>query len=444
MRYFMYVVFVVALLSAYVGSPDPGIGPAAAKYLPELVSALLMVYVVATGAQQQFRYVNVKYWLIFGALALTIMCGPLVNHEAVGPIINGMRYYVRAIPLFFVPAVFNFSDHDIKGFLKALLVLSLIQVPLAIYQRYSYAAHGWHTGDGTFGTLMNSGILSLFLISVLCVLSALMLRGRISKLWFGLCFLLLVIPMSINETKVTVFLLPLGLLATFLVAAPAGRRSVVTLQALGLLIVAGTVFVPLYDYLNKDVPGQFSIVDFFSNSKEVDKYMNRKAGVGTGEEAGRMVALVAPFNELSHDPIAFVFGLGLGNASKSSLGPQFSGKYMALYWNFMQQMSVTAFLFELGMMGTGLVLLLHWMVLRDALVVSRQDGGLVGVIALGYVGAWITISIGLFYSTIHASEAVAYNFWFFAGLFAARRQRLALNRKAATVKSSALGALPAL
>jgi hypothetical protein len=428
MRYFMYVIFTAALLAAYVSSPDVHLMPSVVKFFPDLVSALSLIYIVIAGAHQQFRYVNIKYWLIFGALTLALLCGPLVNGEAVGPIVNGMRYYLRAIPMFFLPAVVKFSERDIRHYLKFLLGLSLLQAPVAIYQRLTSEAVGIKSGDPVFGTLMSSGILSIFLIAVLCVMAGLMLRGRISRTWFGVCFVALMIPMSINETKMTVFVLPVTLLVTFLVAAPWGRKLIVTMQALFLLIVAGIIFVPIYDYYNKDVPGQFSVEDFLTNSGEFAKYMDRKAKIGTSEEAGRMDSLRAPFIALSNDPIKLFFGLGLGNASQSSLGQQYTGHYQPLYWNFVLTLSITAFLFELGLFGTGLVFILLYMLLRDALFVAKRDDTLTGAIALGYIGAWLTITIGLFYLTIHAFEALSFTFFFFSGLVAARREQLAMSR----------------
>lgn len=426
----MYVVIASAMLSAYVSSPDVHLAPGVVKFLPDLVSAVLMVYIFVEGVRQQFRYVNVKYWLIFGALALTILCGPLVNQEDVGPIVAGIRYCVRAIPLFFLPAVVNFSDRDVQRYLKFLLALSLLQVPISAYQRVTGVARGLFTGDLVIGTLMNSGVVSLFLISVMCVMAALMLRGRISKIWFGVCFVLMMIAVSINETKMTFLVLPLALLVTFFVVSPPRRRLLVTLQALGLLIVAGAISIPLYDALSKrddGTPG-YTIIDFFTDRETVTKYMALDAGVGTGKEAGRGDSLEAPFRALSNDPIKFVFGLGIGNVSKSGIGEQFSGRYTRLYWNYAQEMSASAFLFEIGLLGTGLVLLLHWMVLRDALFVAKHDDGLVGILALGYVGAWLTITIGFFYTTIHTFESLSFMFWFFSGLFAAHRQRVAMNR----------------
>lgn len=427
MRIFMYVIIAAATLAAYVSSPDVGLAPNAVKFLPDLTSALALLYIIVVGAQQKFRNVNMKYWLIFAALSVSLMSGALVNHEPVGPFVNGMRYYLRAIPMFFLPAVVNFRDRDLRKYLVILMGLSLLQVPVSIYQRLTNEAIGIKTGDVVIGTLMESGILSLFLIGTLCMLAALMLRGRVSKFWFSVCFVLLVIPMSINETKVTVFLLPLGLLATFILGAAPGRRVLVVLQGLVFVVIAGSIFVPLYDYFNKDVAGQFMIEDFLTNSSELDKYMNKEAKIGTDEEAGRLDSLQAPFRAFARDPIKLAFGVGPGNASKSSLGSQFSGEYKPLFWTFLQVSSITAFLFELGLLGTGFVFLLHWMVLRDALFVARHDDSLVGVLALGYVGCWSTITIGLFYSTIHLYEALSFMFWFFSGLFAARRQQLALR-----------------
>jgi hypothetical protein len=215
MRNLMYLVIVAAMSAAYLSSLDVSIVPGVVRFLPDLLSALTVVYVAAAGIRQRFRYVNMKYWLIFGAIGVVMVCGPVVNHEAPGPMVAGMRYYLRAIPFFFLPAIAGFSDRDIQRYMNLIFAFSLLQAPLAVSQRVASEAKGWFTGDYVYGTLMISGILSLFLIAVLCVMSALMLRGRFSKIWFAVCFVVLIIPMSINETKVTVFLLPLGLLTTF-------------------------------------------------------------------------------------------------------------------------------------------------------------------------------------------------------------------------------------
>jgi hypothetical protein len=429
MRYFMYLVIAAVMLAAYLSDPTVHLLPAPFKFLPDLLSVLVVIYVVAEGSRQRFRLINSKYWLIFGALAFTMVCGALINQEAVGPIINGMRWYLRAIPMFFLPAVAKFDDQDLEKLLKVFLGFSLLQCPVALYQRLSNEAVGILTGDVVIGTMMDSGVLSLFLIAALSVMSALMLRGRLSKLWYGILFVILLIPMSVNETKVTVLLLPIALLVSFVAASPPQRRLLVSFQALLFLIVAAAIFVPVYDYYNRDVPGQHSIEDFFADSAALDKYMDRKAKMGTEEEAGRSDSLRAPFLAFAHDPVKLIFGLGPGNASKSSLGPQFTGRYKALYWNYVLELSITAFLFEIGLLGTMLLLLLHWLLLRDALFVGKHDRGLIGILAVGYLGVWFTFTIGLFYATIHLFEVLSFTFWFFSGLIASHREQLLLSKR---------------
>jgi hypothetical protein len=429
MRPFMQFVIGAVFLCAYL-STGVQLLPSAVKFVPDVCSILIAAYVIVEGARRKFRNVDPKYWILLGALAFSLVCGPLVNQEAPGPIVSGLRYYARAMPLFLLPAVVDFSDRDLKSFMLTILGFSLLQVPVAAYQKYTFISHGWWTGDGVFGTLMISGILSVFLISVLCVMAALTIRGFVDKKIFFFSFLLLVIPMSINETKATFLLLPIGLLLTFLVASPRGRRLIVLGQALIVLTVAGAVLVPTYNHFNKRDDGgkSFTVEEFFTQDKMLDEYLTKGAGVGSGKEAGRLDALRAPFVGLQDEPLKLFFGLGMGNASKSSLGSQFEGRYRSVYWNFMQASSVSGFLVELGLFGTALILMLHIAVLRDCIFVGRHDEGLRSAISAGMVGVLVVVTLGLFYTMTHTYESVSYMFWLFAGIVAARRRQLVSQR----------------
>jgi hypothetical protein len=431
----MYVVIVVVMTAQYLTSPEMHLLPGFAKYLPDLLSAMTMLYVFGAGVRQGFRNVSLKYWLIFGALGLIIICGPIINQEPPGPIVAGGRYYIRSIPLFFLPAVLDLSDRDLIRYGKLIVGMTLLQLPVSAYQRIKGVSLGEFTGDIVIGTLMDSGVVTLFTIAVLCVLGALTLRGRMSKLWFVVCFVPMLITVSINETKVTAILLPLAVITTFIVASKPGRRIGGAFRALVVMAAAAAIFVPFYNSLNKKDDGtqSFTIQQFLTDPNALNKYMELQAGAGTGKEAGRGDAMAEPFRALSGDPIKLAFGLGIGNVSKSGLGPQYSGRYQLEYWNFALVLSMSAFLFEIGVFGTSLVLILHLMVLMDAFYVSKHDEGFKATLALGYVGAWLVVTIGLFYATIHAFESISFLFWFYSGVFAARRQQL---------ESSKAGRLP--
>ena len=69
------------------------------------LSGLVLVYVAAAGTRNRFRLVQSKYWIIFAAFSVIILFGIINNPPGSGPVLSGMRFYLRAIPLFFLPAV---------------------------------------------------------------------------------------------------------------------------------------------------------------------------------------------------------------------------------------------------------------------------------------------------------------------------------------------------
>src|ERR1700732_4777000 len=91
------------------------------------------------------------------------------------------------------------------------------------------------TGDDVHGTVLDSGVLTMFLVCTVFILTGLLLKHRLSKLQYGVLFLLLLIPTTINETKVTVVFLPLGLLVTVLLGADRGKR--LTYAGIGLTVL---------------------------------------------------------------------------------------------------------------------------------------------------------------------------------------------------------------
>jgi hypothetical protein len=438
MQYLMYIVIVVVMLAEFLSSPEVHLLPKIAKFLPEVLSLIVAAFVVVRGTHQNFRFVNRKYLLVASALTVVVICGAVVNDVEPGPILAGMRYYLRAMPFFFLPAVYDFKESQVKQLMKLLFFFSLLQVPIACYQRYVQATTGHNSGDSVYGTMMQSGVLSMYLICQLCVMTALALRGHISKVTLTIVFLLLVLPMSINETKITVLALPFGLFLTAIVGSPHGKRMRVSMYAATLLICGSLIFVPLYNFFNswnnfdKDDPNKKTrIEDFFAQPDKILDYLNTKAAPGSHKEAGRVDALVVPVEVLAKDPVRFGFGLGIGNASTSMVGPQFNGRYQAAYGIYSVETSMATFTLEIGMFGAVLIALWIWMIYRDSMTLMRQDEGWIGSIALGWLATSILIFACNFYITIHTSDVVSYMFWFFSGLVAATQTRNSFARRKA-------------
>jgi len=433
MQKFTLAMLVVVTMCEFLAKGDYwgrwAVLPRGAQYLPELFGLAAAVVVILLGTRNRFQFVRPQYWIVFGALVVTIICGILVNGVDSGPIIAGIRNYLRAIPWFLVPAAIAYTDQQVQAQLKLLLAIALIQIPLAVQQRVTTGAGGVGavTGDFTTGTLLNSSTLSIFLICGACIVAALFVRKRLSARQFVVMLVLLLLPTTINETKATLLLLPIGLLFAFLAAAKRGRRLRGILLASGLLASFGAAYFPVYNYLSKDRPYSVPLGELLSDRTRLEAYLWKKKDVGATGEAGRVDSIVIPVRHLMADPVRAVFGYGIGNVSNSAMGRAFVGKYNGMFDPFL----ITSFArlaLELGLLGMGLVCALMWLIWQDCWIVARQSSDDPGTLAAAWVGVTGVIGLTIFYKDIIIYASLSYLFWYFSGLVAAARMRRLGNR----------------
>lgn len=429
----MHTLIIIALWSSAVcdAIATHVYGAALVKFVPELLSIVITAIVFFEGVRKGFRYLSPKYWLAFALAAFVIVCGILTNSVGAGPVVAGIRAYLRAIPLFVVPAVYQFTDKQLTQQVKMVLWIALLQVPIAAYQRYLVFSAGKFSGDTVSGTATDSGILSVSLICISLVLLGFFLRKKITLASFLILFLTVLLPTMINETKATVVLFPLGLMTTVVAGSPHGKRLRVFGVAVVLLVTFASIMIPVYNYMQQNSPWkkENNIVDFFTNQQELQKYMAVKGGatVGTYTQVRRGDAIRVPLEYLSKDPVRAAFGLGLGNASHSNLGESFTGRYYDIFRVF-SFLSISVFLLEIGIFGTCLAFVLYAFLFFDAIAVARMDNGTTGAIAAGWIGVTAVIAAATFYSAIHVYPFLAYPYWYFAGVVAARRTQLAAAR----------------
>jgi hypothetical protein len=404
--------------------------PSFLHFLPEMLSCVLIVYVFVAGTRDRFRLVAPKYWIAFGVLAVAIIFGIIKSGTGSGAIITGMRFYLRSLPMFFVAAVMPLTDEKLRTQLKLLLGIALLQLPVAGYQRWVIYSADRYSGDDVRGTLLDSGICSMFLVSAVLVILGLMLKGRISKKWFTALFFLLLLPTTINETKVTVIFLPLGILVALIVGAEPGKRLRYAGFTMIALIAFGAIFIPIYDMLEEHNHYRVKIVDFFTNPQEIDKYLvshgrHTGAGIGGSKLSGRGDSIMIPTAYLARDPADLAFGLGMGNASPSNLGKNFEGTYYRLF----RSLLITSFAFyliELGLIGVIMVGIMYWMMFADCVAVARSDDGLLGAMAVGWTGVIAIFVLACVYNVAYQFPSLSYLYWYFTGAICARRVALQL------------------
>jgi hypothetical protein len=403
-------------------------------FAPEACSALAIPIVLLQGSKGGFKIVAAKYWLVFGALALIITCSVVVNDVSPGPLLMGARFYLRAIPFFFLPAVCEFDETQIRRQLALLLQLCLLQFPVSLYQRWVIFSHGRFSGDDVRGTVLDSGILSIFLICSALVLTGLYFRGKVSKRWLFTLLFILLLPTSINETKVTALFVPLGFFIAIWTGSSGRNRIRILTSSAILLALFATMFVSIYDLMEVNNPfkKEHSLVGFFTNEKALNRYLITGAkGPGTTKDVRRGDAIEVPLKLLEKDPIHFALGLGMGNTSPSSLGPTYEGHYHELFSEFLLT-SFSYFILDIGVLGVGTLLVLYCLLYGDALAVSRETD-LLGGIGIGWTAVVVLMCVSLVYSPIHLFDSISYLFWYFSGLVAAHRTRQSLNRSPASL-----------
>jgi hypothetical protein len=408
--------------------------PPILRFLPELFSALVILCVLVAGTRDRFRFVASKYWLIFIAIAAVVLCGVINGDSGPGPLISGLRFYFRAAPMFFLPMVLPMSEDRLGRQLKLLLGIGLLQIPVTIAQRYIIMAAERHSGDDVRGTIMDSGVLSMFLICGALVLTGVMLKRRIGAYRYALVFLLLLFPTTINETKVTVLFVPMGLLVTLILGAEQGKRLRYAGLAFAVLIVFGSIFVPVYNKMEEGMKSKVDIVDFFTNEQTLDRYLvsqknSRGIGIGSAKVAHRGESISIPLKYLANKgPVSLAFGLGLGNASPSQSGKNFEGEYFPLFAGILT-ISFATFVLEFGLFGVLLILLLNWLIFVDSLVVARRDNSLTGALATGWSGVVAIFMVAIFYNNFHFFPSVTYLYWYLSGVICARRVALSYAPK---------------
>jgi hypothetical protein len=419
MRFVIFLMIVSVLLGEYLVAEFSLPNPVA--WLPEMVSLLAGIIVVVRGIQQRFHGVDPKYFIVFGIILLHIVAGVILNQMSAGVLFSGIRIYLKSLPFFFLPLVVKIEDRDLKWQLLLIAGISLIQFPIAWYQQQMPGV----TGDNVTGTLRISSFLSVFLCCTSAMAMSLYLKGRIS-LTMLVAFLALTLPATmINETKGTLVLLPIALLAPVIFLGKASGTGRAKQAVLTLILIGGffAAFIPVYDHFIRERWEQerWGILDFFQMEGRVERYLVKDSNLGS-QESGKIDSLFLPFQAARNDPTQVVFGLGIGNVSPSSMGPGFEGDHFRRYGRLMGP-TTSVFLWEIGLIGTGLAFLILYMIFRDARV-AREAEGITGAIALGWIAIIGIMFIAWFYKKTIGSDALSYLFWFYSGVVAAASLRV--------------------
>jgi len=395
--------------------------------LPELLSAIAMVIVLARLMAGARVPLDSRYTAFLVALVITIFVGFVVQDVPTGAMVAGVRAHLKFVPFFLLAIVARFTPSDLRAQLFVLLALFFVQAPLALHQRFVEYADLMQTGDPVRGMATTSSALSMLMMCGVAVVVSLYLRGKVRLPATFAAIGLLVLPTTLNETKATLLLLPMAVIvpALFMPKGSRAPRRLLPIAAVGA--AAMVAFIGVYDYLIQYSTTGEPISDFVGDTS-VLRYLYAASAEEEVNYIGRFDSLELAVQGIGGEPLTAAFGLGAGNVSTSFL-PQFDGEYASYYDRYGVGMTqITNLLWQVGFVGVAVYVSFHYFVFRDASLLARSGGNdaLLGQI---WVAVTAIMSFALIYKSVFAMNEIGYPFWFFSGVVAARAAELRLAHR---------------
>ncbi|PPD56900.1 MAG: hypothetical protein CTY10_01755 [Methylotenera sp.] len=288
--------------------------------------------------------------LIFMLYALIVSVSQL---HGLGELFTGFKRYFQAFGLLLALVTMANTKQDFDLWFKLLLIIALLQLPFALFERFALVplrgglAAGGQATDvvaGTMGANLDGGSPNAIMVTFVLIAAAFVFSrwkaGLIEKSRALLLAGILLLPLVLGETKVVVVILPL--LAFVLLRKDIMREPAKYIPVFGLMLILTAILAYFYVYILLDSSFDEAITGIL-------RYNVQEVGYGTLLlNRTTVMTFWAKFHSWQ-DPITFLFGHGLG----SSYGNGFDAGYIArLYPNYgINLTTISTLLWDLGVVG---------------------------------------------------------------------------------------------
>ena len=323
------------------------------------VLLLIAIYQVSTH-QQARRHTPAFIWLFLVFFFYTVLVS-LLRFYSIDQFATGFKRYFQMLGLLFALCWLKFDQKLFKRWLLLFLLMAAVQFPVALYELITWvpirkamqsASPGMIPMDvvaGTFGATYdgggNSGEMAAYQVIVLgFLLSRKMLNVLPVAKLIGL-MLLVMSPLAIAETKAVIVMLPIMILALY-------YRELVARPHIGVLIVLiGGLMMSLLLMAYMEITHQTL------DEMIADTLQYNVGEAGYGEFSLNRTTVLSFWLEQQgwHDPVAMLFGNGLGSAHIAPKGAM--GHMAARFPSYgIGLTAVAILLWETGVLGFGLFL----------------------------------------------------------------------------------------
>jgi len=386
-----------------------GIIPRQITWIPDVIIIILIFKILSISSiKKKFPNTSINYFIL--SLILLSGISAFINSSSLAVMFAGFRNYFKFILFFYVIVSLELDNFFYKKMIRILILFALLQVPVTILQRYFW--YKWQaSGDPVGGTLgaNTSGTLTLFLMGIISIIFAFYINKLISGKVLLFYLLLLFIPMTLNETKITYFLFP-TLLIFLLIKSPIKNKRVKSLFI--ITIFSGLVLIASY-HVYKSIYLKKRNISIF-NPSFISRYVGREYWYSG--RLNRLAQIKFASRNVAHSISTALVGVGPGNASDS-----FFKEAVGYYYRKYEMLKIDSvflgrFIWEYGYLGLAIFLfILFKLFILANRVYKYSHTSFHKSIALGFEGMIFILAVATIYSPSFLIDVLGYTFWFIAG-----------------------------
>ncbi|WP_295623658.1 hypothetical protein [uncultured Nitrosomonas sp.] len=292
-------------------------------------------------------------------LVVLVLFSTVIDQPYFSEFINASRYYLLMWPLMLVIMFGLTSEKMIMQLWKALMIVAVLQFPMAIYQYFfvvpsSARSSPWDAVIGTFHGVIEGGgdsaAMAIMLLIAMLTAIALWREGKLTGLKVVLVVLFGLLTLGLAEVKAAVILLPVVIGLYYrkeLLKRPVEFIAVM----MGAVLLVGVLFT-FYEKLHY---GDASTHTFKKNQvtstyDRVMRALDPETETYDGRELGRVNLLLNWWNinvgsgDLQHS----LFGYGMGATYESRIG---TGELVDRFPYKINTSSSLILLWEIGILG---------------------------------------------------------------------------------------------
>lgn len=404
----------VYLTSSLISAHFPFIGKKII-WITDLMLFVLALKLLADILSKRIDIFKYKINIMLFLLVLLSIVSAIVNGISLTVLSCGLRNYFKYVPLFFASIYYFDNEKLIKKSFTFWIIIGLINVPVALIQFFIYRNFDYVGGLFSTG---GSGILTVYQFLMIGYLFIVAEYEKLSR-WkaIGLSIFLF-IPVIINQTKISFYLLPILLIyiyRNYFVKKPFKAAIMVLLFSFlfYLLTLIYTAIVP--DFNANDLISP----NWLSQYLYSDSYY---CGIGS---LNRFSSVTFAIDNISKNIIRFFIGTGVGNASFSNI-PGGMGEYYARYFNLkIDMVFLSKILWEIGVIGTVLYFFIVFKLWRYSTYCLKRIKAIDQLILAKFFGLLVLfLTINIVYDSSFYFDEFACIFWMLGGYLTIQKEKI--------------------